>query len=153
MIEYAQNQCTCCCTLPYFPARFTDPFYSCSATLLVHIADTSSLVDDFQTTPLGTPVKIPVMDNDLVDADGVELTLHSIVSGPTSGSVVLNADGTVTYIPSTGFTGTDSFVYRVCDSQDQCVNATVTVLVESDNNVVIASEFAIRLIFILFSFV
>ena len=49
------------------------------------------------------------MEND-VAAVGGALTLDSILSQPTNGTVVLNADGTVTYIPSSGFTGTDSFV-------------------------------------------
>ena len=109
------------------------------------LADPPSLVDDFRTTPFQTPVDIPVLDNDLAADGGYQLTLDSdsIISGPTNGTVVVNQDGTVTYTPDDGFTGTDTFDYEACDNRDppQCDVATVTVLVESDNNPPIASEF------------
>ena len=37
------------------------------------------------------------------------------VVGPTNGSLTLNADGSFTYTPNAGYTGSDSFTYRVCD--------------------------------------
>ncbi|QLG45169.1 Ig-like domain-containing protein [Costertonia aggregata] len=37
------------------------------------------------------------------------------VSGPSSGSLTLNTDGSFIYIPNSGFVGTDTFEYRVCD--------------------------------------
>ena len=107
-------------------------------------ADLPSLVDDFRTTPFQTPVVIPVLDNDLAAADHpLTLDSDSIISGPTNGTVVVNQDGTVTYTPDNGFTGMDTFDYEACDNRDppQCDVATVTVLVESDNNPPIASEF------------
>ena len=107
------------------------------------LADPSLLVDDFRTTPFETPVVIPVLENDLVP-EGDQLTIDStsaIISNPTNGIVIVNNDGTVTYIPNGGSTGMDTFVYRACDSLGQCDNANVVVLVESDNNPPIASEF------------
>ena len=108
------------------------------------LADLPSLVDDFHTTPFQTPVVIPILDNDLA-ADDYQLTLDSdpITSDPTNGTVEVNPDGTVTCTPDNGFTGTDTFDYQACDNQKspQCDVATVTVLVKSDNNPPIASEF------------
>ena len=103
------------------------------------------LVDDFRTTPFNTPIDILVMENDLVP-DGDQLTLDStdspIVSDPDYGSAGANSDGTVTYTPINGFAGTDTFEYRVCNSANtQCVIATVTILVESDNAAPVASKF------------
>jgi hypothetical protein len=39
----------------------------------------------------------------------------------------------VTYTPKTGFYGTDSFTYQVCDSAGQCSTAAVTVVVLNTN--------------------
>src|SRR3712207_9026096 len=52
-----------------------------------------------------------VLGND-TDADGDTLSVTS-VSAPTSGGVVVNANGTVTYTPATSSVGMDSFTYTV----------------------------------------
>ena len=89
-----------------------------------------SIVDDEDTTPFNTPVNIDVLDND-TPSEGNKLTVHSIVSDPSHGTVSIHPDGTVTYTPEPGFDGTDSFTYRVCHSEtNQCDEATVTVTVE-----------------------
>jgi uncharacterized repeat protein (TIGR01451 family) len=57
-----------------------------------------------------------VLDNDF-DPQGETQTVNTTpVSGPSNGTLVLNADGTFTYTPNAGFYGTDKFVYEVCDS-------------------------------------
>ncbi len=103
-------------------------------------------VDDFRTTPFNEEVLITVMDNDF-DPDGDDLTFDpntTIISVPTNGTVTVNiSDGTVTYTPSEGFHGTDSFVYKVCDPENHCDVATVTVLVEPP--VISAGEFLVCL--------
>ena len=38
------------------------------------------------------------------------------VSDPSNGSVTLNADGSFTYTPNTGFNGTDSFTYKLVEA-------------------------------------
>ena len=99
-----------------------------------------SLDDDSDTTPLNTPVNMPVLDNDN-DPDGdVLTTADSILTQPTNGTVSILPDGTVTYTPNINFVGTDT----VCDSENQCDDAVVTVTVgsvEPDNQSPIASEF------------
>ncbi|PRX57082.1 Ig-like domain-containing protein [Flagellimonas meridianipacifica] len=57
-----------------------------------------------------------VLSNDS-DANGnatMSVQTNPVV-GPSSGSLTLNSDGSFTYIPNSGFTGTDNFTYRVCD--------------------------------------
>jgi hypothetical protein len=44
-----------------------------------------------------------------------------------------NGDGTITYTPDPGFSGTDSFTYQVCDPEAACDAATVTITVSSGN--------------------
>jgi ribosomal protein L24E len=48
---------------------------------------------------------------------------------PANGSVVVNADGTYTYTPNTGFSGTDSFTYAATNASGQVASATVTITV------------------------
>ena len=51
------------------------------------------------------------------------------VTDPPSGAVAANADGTVTYTPDPGFTGTDTFSYTVTDGNGGTAIATVHVTV------------------------
>jgi gliding motility-associated-like protein len=55
------------------------------------------------------------------------------VSGPTNGTIVINADGTFTYTPNPGFTGTDTIVVSICDEglplPGICVNDTIFITV------------------------
>jgi large repetitive protein len=87
----------------------------------------------------GSPIVINVRANDY-DPEGGVLGMPSIVTNPSNGTVIVNPDGTIRYVPNSGFSGSDSFVYRVCDNgtPQQCSNATayVTVLPSSTPPVV-----------------
>jgi VCBS repeat-containing protein len=79
---------------------------------------------------VGTP---GVLSND-IDVEGDAFTLNTTpVSGPASGNTLtLNADGSFTYTPDSLFTGTDSFVYEICETATAellCGQATVTISV------------------------
>ncbi|SDC37574.1 Ig-like domain-containing protein, partial [Williamwhitmania taraxaci] len=83
--------------------------------------------DDSQTTFIETPVTIPVLGNDTgLEDGGLAVT---ITVNPTNGTFVVNGDNTVTYTPNAGFTGTDTFIYQVCDADGDCATATVTITV------------------------
>lgn len=71
------------------------------------------------------------MDNDS-DSDG-PLTIESVTQ-PENGVAGIRPDGTVIYKPNPDYVGTDSFTYQICDSEDQCDEATVTVTVEPPPN-------------------
>ena len=53
------------------------------------------------------------------------------VSGPSHGSLTLNADGSFTYTPAAGFSGTDSFTYTANDGAVASAPATVTLTVRA----------------------
>jgi hypothetical protein len=55
----------------------------------------------------------------------------SIVGKPSHGRAVLNTDGALTYAPARGFTGHDSFTYRIARDTTTSADATVTVIVGS----------------------
>ena len=90
-----------------------------------------AVVNDVAATIINEPVTINVLNND-ADIDG-ELQIPTIVVAPANGSVVINADKSITYTPYNGFVGTNVFTYRICDNGTplpaQCANATVTVSV------------------------
>ncbi|WP_344789462.1 DUF7507 domain-containing protein, partial [Postechiella marina] len=97
-------------------------------------ADVNEVVanNDTATTESGSPVDVVVLANDL-DPEGDTFTVTpGSVSTPTNGTVVENADGTITYTPNAGFEGEDVFTYEVCDSgsPQACDTATVTVTVD-----------------------
>ena len=77
----------------------------------------------------GTSVTLPApgLWSHAFDPDGDPLTL-SIASLPAHGSAVLNADGSVTYVPAAGFSGADSFTYAADDSVSRAIG-TVQVTV------------------------
>jgi large repetitive protein len=89
------------------------------------INDLPIAVDDTATTTQNTPVTLPVLGNDS-DIEGV-LSILSIESS-TSGTASVNPDNTITYLPSLGFFGTDSFLYTITDGVD-ADSATITVTV------------------------
>jgi VCBS repeat-containing protein len=50
----------------------------------------------------------------------------ALVSGPSHGSLTLNADGTFSYTPAAGYVGTDRFTYQASDGLYSSSPATVT---------------------------
>ena len=88
--------------------------------------------DDEAAADEDTPVVIPVVAND-TDGDGDGL-VPVIETGPASGGVTVNADGTVTYRPAPNFSGTGTFTYRASDGAASSEVATVTVRVAAVND-------------------
>ncbi|MBN8887246.1 MAG: DUF11 domain-containing protein [Rudaea sp.] len=85
---------------------------------------------DSATTPFGTPVTTDVTANDV--ANGSTIDKSSVVpTQPAHGSVSCSTTGQCTYTPAAGFTGTDTYAYKVCDTSSpaRCGSTTVTVTV------------------------
>ncbi len=104
-----------------------------SATAIVTIAITNTSpiarVNSYTTTkntPLNVAVALGVLADD-TDADGDSLTA-TIVASPTHGTISLNANGSLLYTPTVGYSGSDSFGYRASDGSATS-NATVTITV------------------------
>ncbi|MFZ2016728.1 MAG: Ig-like domain-containing protein [Nocardioides sp.] len=83
-------------------------------------------VDDFATTPSGTPVSTDVLANDS-DPGNEDLSVTAHTDG-TSGTVSCTAT-TCTYEPQAGFVGTDSYTYTVANTDGRTATATVSVAV------------------------
>ncbi|RNC87506.1 MAG: gliding motility-associated C-terminal domain-containing protein [Allomuricauda sp.] len=104
-----------------------------TATVTVDVLPIVDAFDDTATTEEDTAVDIDVLAND----NDVPTTGTLTTTSPTNGSVVVNDNGTpndpsddiITYTPNSGFTGTDTFDYTICDALGICDTATVTVIV------------------------
>ena len=72
-------------------------------------------VNDSYTTPFNTPLTDNVITNDS-DPDGDNIIVNTTpITNVSNGTLVLNANGTFTYTPNSGYTGLDTFVYEICD--------------------------------------
>ncbi len=73
-----------------------------------------------------------VLANDTdVDLQALTVQTPRPLSGPSNGSLTLNADGSFSYTPSSGFSGADSFTYKATDGAADSLAATVTITVTS----------------------
>ena len=80
---------------------------------------------DSVTTPMNTPIRIAVLDNDTPYTASPKIVIF-----PTNGDAFVKEDNTILYRPRVRFIGTDYFVYELCTPSSQsCTTATVTVKV------------------------
>jgi hypothetical protein len=66
---------------------------------------------------------------DIGGRGGAARLTAAIASQPSHGKISLNADGSFTYSPTAGFTGTDSFTYTVKNATETSAPAKVTLVV------------------------
>ncbi|HHX8526849.1 TPA: tandem-95 repeat protein, partial [Vibrio diabolicus] len=91
----------------------TDPSgESVSQTVNFTVAPVADIVADSATVVEDTPTIINVLGNDTFDGDDKVVSLD-ISKGPANGTVSVNPDGTVTYIPDDNYVGKDTFTYVV----------------------------------------
>ena len=96
--------------------------------------NTLAATEDTAITYLATDL----LGND-TDLEGDTLAIASVTSG-TGGTVVLNADGTVTFTPTPNFNGAASFSYIATDGSLQSNSASVTVNVAPVNDAPVANS-------------
>ena len=72
--------------------------------------------------------------SDLARAESLQVSSVTVVSAPSIGAVPINpADVSIQYTPETGFVGSDTSTYQVCDSSSPtplCDTASVTIVVQ-----------------------
>jgi Bacterial Ig domain/FG-GAP-like repeat len=82
-------------------------------------------IADSTSTPAGSSVTLDLVAND-TDLNRDLLLVESFTQG-ANGTVVQNDDGTFTYTPRAGFSGTDTFTYTIEDGVGAKSTATVTI--------------------------
>jgi uncharacterized repeat protein (TIGR01451 family) len=113
-----------------------------SALLTITVTPVSpTAADDDRTTPYATPITVDVLGNDSeghasapLDATTVRLldggTPATTLTVAGEGTFDVNADGSVTFTPADGFSGTTgSVAYQVADANGTLASALVTVTV------------------------
>jgi hypothetical protein len=95
---------------------------------VLSVNDPPVAADDFYST-LEDLVLVTgnVLANDS-DVEGDSIAVHDFTQ-PSYGSVVYNGNGTFTYTPDPGFSGDDSFTYRITDGQAASDPALVRIIV------------------------
>jgi hypothetical protein len=108
--------------------------HSAAATVTITVEEAPNsaptAVDDNYTMQQEETLTVPapgLLGND-GDPDG-DLLTAAVEINPANGSVALNADGSFTYTPATGFFGTDTFTYQIVDGQGGTDTAVVTLTV------------------------
>jgi large repetitive protein len=99
------------------------------------VNDPPVALNNSYTTPEDVPLNIPapgVLGNDS-DVDGDPLTAV-VVSNPTNGLLLLNANGSFTYTPNANYNGPDSFTYVANDGMANSGIATVFITVTPVND-------------------
>ncbi|BBY52055.1 hypothetical protein MARA_55230 [Mycolicibacterium arabiense] len=115
------------------------PQTQATGTITVQVTAVAPLVatDDVFTGDRDQPLQFDPTLNDFNPENTIAVV--GIVTKPASGSVVVGADGVFTYTPSTGFVGTDQFVYQITDGT-RTANATVTITIVVGNQAPIAQN-------------
>lgn len=117
-----------------FDYTVCNTFGDCStATVTIDVVPIVDAIDDAVATTEDSPVDIDILAND----NDLPTTGTLTTTDPADGVVGINDNGTpndpsddsVTYTPNTGFVGTDTFTYTICDALGNCSTGTVTVVV------------------------
>jgi YD repeat-containing protein len=88
-------------------------------------------VNDSITTVKNTAKTFDPRTNDS-DGDSDPLTISAKTNG-AHGTVAINSGASLTFTPTTNYTGSDSFTYTISDGQGGTANATVSVTVAANS--------------------
>jgi LPXTG-site transpeptidase (sortase) family protein len=89
------------------------------------ISDIPNARNDSYTINEDQSVSANVDVNDTLSTD--DGNTWSNTTSPTRGTLVFNADSSFTYTPNANINGSDTFNYRLCDTNNDCDTATVTI--------------------------
>ncbi|MEO7263823.1 MAG: family 10 glycosylhydrolase [Ferruginibacter sp.] len=96
----------------------------------VPILSTPAANDDAATTQTAAAKRINVLANDYANGVALNASSLSIVTNPANGTLTSDNIGNVTYVSNAGFTGNDSYQYRVQNINGILSNsATVSITV------------------------
>src|SRR5262249_54125611 len=134
----------------FFTYPITDGIPTADATVKVHVIssvveagdDSYSVLHDRTLTPEAISAEFAggVLANDTAP-DGAPPALAGHTD-PAHGTLTLNDDGTFTYPPAAGFTGTASFTYTVGDGT---TSASATVTINVTNQAPVANDDSYRI--------
>jgi hypothetical protein len=97
------------------------------------VVDTATPIanDDLSSTMMNTQVNVTVLDND-TGLEDTPITV-AIFQNASNGSLIVESDNSITYVPDTDYAGADSFIYQVTDTNGDMATSTVSVDVQCTN--------------------
>lgn len=128
-------------SLSYIVCNYGMPSLCDTASLLIEVTNTApvALSDTFYIQS-GVVFTGNCISNDF-DPEGGVLLLNGIpIQNPTHGNLILTASGNFDYQPFNSYTGTDSFVYQVCDAALSPLCSSAKVLLVVGNQKPVASN-------------
>lgn len=119
-------------------------------TVVVGTATGPTANNDNAATNYGTPVTINVLNNDIAGSTPIVPSTVTLVAGttpPASQGVfeVTGTNGQVKFTPASGFSGTSTVKYQVCDQNNLCDDALITVVVGAPTGPAAFDDFATTL--------
>ncbi|WP_345271634.1 Ig-like domain-containing protein, partial [Nibrella viscosa] len=105
-----------------------------TALVVVNVGSQAPVANpDVVAVAFNQPVTVNVLANDAdrngtVPATLATVTTPVILAQPASGTAVVNVNGSITFTPATGFAGSTTLVYQICDRVNTalCDTARVT---------------------------
>ena len=95
--------------------------------------------DDY-TTGADQPLAIPATTGVLQNDSGVGALSATLEADVANGSLTLEADGSFSYTPAPGFSGTDSFTYRTSEMPS---GSQVFTIVENSSNATVDADLTV----------
>ncbi len=93
-------------------------------------------IDDNISVNEDVDITFNAISNDVDPQDNIDLSTLVIVNYPLNGNASVNNEtGEITYDPEGDYFGTDRITYRICDETGYCDEATITITVNSVNDV------------------
>ena len=111
----------------HYNSDYADFDYTFTAT-----QSSVTAVDDTTSTKVDIAKTINVLGNDSTNGGTLDPSSVSVTVAPScapDGTTTVNADGSITFTPINGFTGTCTFTYEVCNTFGSCDTAVVTVVI------------------------
>ncbi|MBK8386167.1 MAG: tandem-95 repeat protein [Candidatus Accumulibacter sp.] len=102
------------------------------------IDDLPVAVDDTFLTDEDSALTQTLATNDTPSGDGGNT--WALATGPSHGSVVVNADGSFTYTPDADYHGPDSFTYTLTDADGDVSTATALLTVNPIDDLPVAVD-------------
>jgi hypothetical protein len=119
----------------------------CDAENLCCTATVSVTIESINDTPITSDGSSNVDEDNTLEgtlpiANDIEnQTLnYDLVTAPMNGEIDINSDGTFTYVPDLNYYGVDAFTFRVCDTDDACDAAVMTITIDSVNDLPIVQN-------------
>jgi gliding motility-associated-like protein len=130
----SENPTTTARQLAIFVSDGTDVSATSTRTLQVTAVNDAPVPTSFNVSTKENQAKDIDMLSRVADAENnISWTTLTVSQQPTKGAVSVNTSTkTITYTPQAGASGSDTFVYSICDLSGACSTGTVTMLISDE---------------------